>query len=221
MENSSNNLVEMPVVTGTAMKCFFIVDTETNKSCDADSSHRCTTCGRPKCGQHSSNVDPSQCQFCCADVGIEVSVMTKNEEDFDLVADEHILRRYEAKHIKFTGQHWLDNQFIIHELSDEKLKSSLEYHKQMVKLMEEEQLTRKIKKAKKTIAAAPILRRARAGVTSVTEEKKTTVRRSKAALSPEEALEAAIRSGALDPKKLLEMLQQRAMKKNLGIKDVG
>jgi hypothetical protein len=198
-------------------KCEFVKPDGTN--CGAEALHICSTCKKPKCGEHTSNVDFGQCQVCCEDVGIDVQIVAKHDTDFDIINDVAIEKTYKAKHIQYTGQHWLTNQTAIYEMSDGKLKGAIEYYKTIVKLIEEEQVRRKITKSKQILAANPLGRRIKKaidGISSVTVEKKVTTRRQKV-MDPMEALMAAAAAGKIDLKKLAEMLQQKVAATNLGV----
>lgn len=206
------------VADAPSLKCEFVKPD--GVLCALEAQHLCATCHKPKCGEHTSNVDFAQCQVCCPDVGIDISIVSKNETDFDIVNDVVFEKTYKAKHIQYTGEHWLTNQTAIHEMSDGKLHSAIEYYKTIVKLIEEEQVRRKIDKSKRILAANPLARRAKKvvvdGLSSVTIEKKVTTRRQKVT-DPMEALMAAAAAGKIDLKKLAEMLQQKVAATNLGV----
>lgn len=204
------------------MECGILIGAEgETKACGHEAFSKCTTCGSPKCGEHISNVDPSQCTSCCKDVEISVKIVSKHDTDFDFETDETVTRSYQARSIHLGGEHWLNNQAMIALMPDAKLKTGIEYYKQQVKMMEEELLHRKIHKSKAILAANPLARR-RPSVTSVITEKRTTTRTkgTKKVKSADDLMTMLAGSG-IDAKKLLEMLQTKVAAKNLGITNTG
>lgn len=176
------------------------------------------SCNKYHCAEHTSNVDMDKCSRCSEDVTVEVSKLSKTtvKEEYDEVRDEVLTETesHTAKSIHFTGKHWLSNSVIIGSMTDQKLKSSIEYHKAMVRLMEEELIHRKINKSKAHLASHPFAakrlgnRIVKDGVITSVSETKTRVTRRKSS-DPADKILSAMQSGGIDITKLIEMLQKK------------
>jgi ribosomal protein L44E len=155
---------------------------------------------------------------------IETHKVSRRDEDYDEITDETVYNTYEAKQVKFTGRHWLSNATIIASLSDQQLKSALEYHKGMISQLEFELTARKIHRNKEEYGYPTRPKAGKDKVVTSTETRTTKtvrVKKIKEEADPMDALMKLAQSGKLDLKKMAEMLQQKIAAKNLGVPPTG
>jgi hypothetical protein len=177
-------------------------------------------CNKYHCVEHTSNVDIDKCSDCSEPIIVEVKKLSKTtvQEEYDEIRDEILTETetHTAKSIHFSGQHWLSNSIIIGSMSDLKLKESIEYHKAMVRMMEDELINRKIQKSKAHLAAHPFAvkrlsnRIIKDGV--VTSVNESSTKKTRVARKPKDAADkvlAAMQSGGIDIAKLMELLQKK------------
>lgn len=209
-EGNNQNVITMsptqPIPAGEAIvkdKC---------ELCEAAAVHKCNNCQKKICSKDTSNVDATLCVNCSPSVNINVFKESKKSEEYDEWNDEVTTHKHEAKHIQFTGDRWLSFAIEFGTLDEAKLKEVLEVHRGFVRQLELELTNRKIKTAKSLLAAQPLARRK--VVTSV-ETTKTEKVRQKRITDPNEQIIQAMKKAGLDPKKLIEMLQQKVAAQNL------
>lgn len=88
----------------------------------------CSRCGEKYCTHFASGVDPQYCKDCCKDVEMTTQEVSVTREKYNPETDQLSTRVHHYKSIKFSGLDWLFYQRKIHEMSDEELSLSIEYH---------------------------------------------------------------------------------------------
>lgn len=105
----------------------------------------CARCGKPFCFHFASSVDPMYCVNCLSDVSMEKSIITKTYKHENAEGVQTFYRR-KAREIKIGGTDWLFAQRKIYELSDVELDLMIEYHRNILALMIDEQTQQRIAK---------------------------------------------------------------------------
>jgi hypothetical protein len=104
---------------------------------------RCERCEQAFCYHYASNIDARYCVNCMSDISVTKQVISKEYVHRD--EQEHITSVYRrrAREVKIEGLSWLFAQRKIAELSDVELDMSIEYHRNILSLMIDEQERRR------------------------------------------------------------------------------
>lgn len=155
----------------------------------------CGKCGRAYCDAHTSKIDTKFCQECMSQVTVIEDTFKRSEEEYDEDKDQVVTHTQECKVIKFSGPDWVWNSRKIRTMTDDELKTVLEYHRGMVYSIEQEITTRKVQAIYKDY-----------GGNSITKIKKTTEVKSKKVAKTKTVtgadLAAAVKKMNLSPEQL-------------------
>lgn len=104
---------------------------------------RCERCEQAFCYHYASSIDARYCVNCMSDISVTKQVISKEYVHRD--EHEHITSVYRrrAREVKIEGLSWLFAQRKIYELSDVELDMTIEYHRNILSLMIDEQERRR------------------------------------------------------------------------------
>lgn len=166
---------------------------------------KCIRCGEHFCLAHVSKIDPSACERCVKDVVVSDTVFEKTETDWDAKKDRLVTHTQKCRQVTLSGEDWVWLTRRIATLSDDELKSVIQYHKATVSAIEAELTERTIKRFQ-TNAVVP--GQPQISVRTVTT--KTTTRVAKPKQPDISKLASAIKTLGLSPEKLQELLKNLA-----------
>lgn len=136
----------------------------------------CARCGKAFCLHYASTIDVQYCVNCMSDVGITKEVITKTYEHKSAETDQVTFYRRRARQMRIFGLDWLFAQRKINDLSDVELDLDIEYHRNLMKLMIDEQERRKNEKMHRYAGMRVVL--PTPATTTVSSVKQTTVKKS-------------------------------------------
>jgi hypothetical protein len=112
----------------------------------------CLRCKKTFCSEHSSNIDPNHCVNCLHDATIVEDTFQRVTEEYDEDTDAIVtIKSPLARRIKLTGPDWAFLTEKINKQTDSDLRTTLQFYKAAVSLMEVELTTRTIKKMTHTV----------------------------------------------------------------------
>jgi hypothetical protein len=132
--------VEIPIVlepTIPLLMCSF--------DCSSEETKECIKCKRLFCQIHSSRVSPNICQDCFKAFSLIIDRFERRVEDYDDKNDTVLTRKESCKRLKFDGPDWVFYTGWIDTLNDDELKTAWEFHFFIMKIIEHDNETRKIK----------------------------------------------------------------------------
>jgi hypothetical protein len=117
-------------------------------NCTEQNVKHCRKCQRPFCIMHCNTFSPNFCKECFKDLAV---ISDKFKRTFDYIGDngQLYIRTEERVRYYLDGMDWPFVTPWIHDLSDDELKSLWVFHHYIMKLIETENDTRNIEKARK------------------------------------------------------------------------
>lgn len=103
----------------------------------------CERCEQPFCFHFASNVDARYCVNCMSDISVTKQTISKEYIHKDEQNRVTSIYRRKAREVKIEGLSWLFAQRKIVELSDVELDLTIEYHRNILMLMIDEQERRR------------------------------------------------------------------------------
>lgn len=100
---------------------------------------RCERCEQPFCFHFASRIDVKYCVNCLSDVTVTKQTITKEYTHRDEQEKITSVYRRKAREIKISGLSWLFVQRKVSELSDMELDIAIEYHRNLLILLINEQ----------------------------------------------------------------------------------
>jgi hypothetical protein len=138
----NNNTTTSSIEQNTVLTCSFTPCTEENV-------HTCRKCNRTYCVMHSNNFSPNFCQACFRNLQAIETKFNRVFEDYDTKTSTITIRRETHAKYYMDGMDWPFLGLWINRLTDDELRAWWIFHHSIMKLIEVENETRKIKKAKK------------------------------------------------------------------------
>lgn len=103
----------------------------------------CERCGQPFCYHFTSNIDTRYCVNCMSNVSVTKQVISKEYIHRDENEKVTSVYRRNAREIKIDGTDWLFMQRKIHDMSDLEVDLSVEFHRNALMLLINEQELRR------------------------------------------------------------------------------
>ena len=138
---------------------------------------KCTRCEQAFCFHYASNIDAQYCVNCLSDMSVEKSTISKEYIHKDENNNITSVYRRRAREIKINGLDWLFAQRKIATLSDVELDMSIEYHRNIMHLMIDEQERRRNAKMHRYAGVRVVM--PTPGATTVTDTTHTTVKKTR------------------------------------------
>jgi hypothetical protein len=175
------------------------------------SAIECARCGKAFCYHFASKVDVQYCVNCLSDISMTKEVIVKTYEHKTEQGKDVFYRR-RARAVRITGMDWLFAQRKISDLSDIELDLDIEYHRNIYKLMLDEQERRRTEKMHRyanTRVVLPSSPATKSSSTTTTTVKKTrTVSKDKAA-EQLAALLSSMKSKGVNMAQLQQLLKKK------------
>lgn len=168
--NAQTAELEGPEVVGSHV-CDTCIGDNLLKSCGI---RTCARCLNPFCIHFASKVDSlTYCVSCMSAIELTRSIVTKTYEHYNEETD--VIRSYtrRAREIKLEGDDWMFAQRRIATLSDAELDMVIEYHRQYLMLLCNEQERRRMERMHRNASVKYVVPTASATTTTVTTTKKT------------------------------------------------
>jgi len=109
----------------------------------------CISCHEHFCSKHASKQSILHCINCFHDITVENKEIQKKSVKFSVKKQEFVTRIQSCRQITFEGETWRSYTKLIHTLTDEELRDTLELTRGAVYMMESEILARNIDAARK------------------------------------------------------------------------
>jgi len=104
---------------------------------------KCERCEQAFCFHFASNIDARYCVNCMSDISVTKQVISKEYVHRDEHSNITSVYRRRAREVKIDGLSWLFAQRKVVELSDVELDMAIEYHRNIMILMIDEQERRR------------------------------------------------------------------------------
>ena len=134
----TNAEVETPHLTSTVCDCCL----ELNLTHPAQII-RCEHCEQAFCFHFASSIDARYCVNCMSDISVTKQTITKEYIHRDTSENITSVYRRRAREVKISGLSWLFAQRKIVDLSDVELDMNIEYHRNLLVLLIDEQERRR------------------------------------------------------------------------------
>lgn len=141
--------------------------------CSSEKTKECFKCKRLFCYLHASRVSPNFCQDCFKAFSLLIDKFERRVDDYDEKTDSVLVRKESCKRLQFDGPDWVFYTAWIDTLNDEEAKTVWEFHFFILKLIEHDNETRKIKQNKKIRDNGGIFMGANVTTTTSTRTTKT------------------------------------------------
>ena len=145
---------------------------------------QCARCMNSYCIHYASKIDPLMyCVSCMSEMTLTRSVVSKTTEHYNEQTDVTTRYTRKAREIKLEGEDWLFSQRKIRDLSDPELDMVIEYHRQYLMLLCDEQERRRMEKMHRHAGVKftiPTGTATSSTTTTTTTTKKTVVKTDKA-----------------------------------------
>ena len=167
-ENSTDNI---PLAVEIIDVCAF-------NDCSEQNTQKCRKCQRQFCIMHANRFSPNFCMECFKNLALIESKFTRTFEDFDENTEKLIITKQSCAKYYMDGPDWLFLTAWIDKLNDEELRANWNFHFFIMKTIEAENETRKIKKAEEArlrpkIGLVTTTVRTATGTTRVTKQADT------------------------------------------------
>lgn len=115
---------------------------------EEENLHKCRKCERLYCVMHSNLFSPNFCQECFKNLQAIESKFTRTFDDYTNTGQLHVRKETQTRYY-MDGMDWPFLGLWINRLSDEELRTWWIFHYSIMKLIEAENETRKVSKARK------------------------------------------------------------------------
>src|SRR5882724_8930247 len=126
----------------------------TCKFCLNEQTKVCIRCQSRFCTIHAAKFSPNFCKDCLTNLAATIERFQRTSTEYDALDDKLVTHTSTGTQIKIDGPDWVFYQAWIEQLSDDELREIYEFHYFVLKIIEYDNETRKVKKAKK-LATAP------------------------------------------------------------------
>ena len=116
-------------------------------NCTEQHTSECRKCKRQFCIMHANRFSPNFCMDCFKNLAFIEEKFTRTFEDFDTKADKLIVSKQSCTKYYMDGPDWLFLTAWIDKLSDSELRAIWNFHFFVMKTIEAENETRKIREA--------------------------------------------------------------------------